>query len=90
MFVDSVLELGGYDVQQALFEPLQQLLDQCKSAKNLSKKFIKRMEALQQDSLAVKAHLLPHMIALTDHVGELVNFGISVSYLMSPFSMEAG
>lgn len=35
--VDVVLDLGGYDVETELLEPLQKLLDQCKSAKVLSK-----------------------------------------------------
>lgn len=34
---DVVLEMGGYDPELELFEPLQKLLDQCKSAKVLSK-----------------------------------------------------
>jgi dynactin 1 len=34
---DVVLEMGGYDPEPELFEPLQKLLDQCKSAKVLSK-----------------------------------------------------
>ncbi|KAJ2935346.1 hypothetical protein H1R20_g1748, partial [Candolleomyces eurysporus] len=71
---DSVLEMGGYNVQEALFEPLQKVLDQCKSAKNLSRKLIKRIEDLSADSAAVKAHLIPQMKGLTDHVSELVNF----------------
>lgn len=76
---DSVVELAGYDIKEAFFEPVQNVLDQCKSAKALSRKLIKRIETLQQDSSAIKAHLLPQMKDLTDHVAELVNFGISVS-----------
>lgn len=34
---DVVLDMGGYDPESELFEPLQRLLDQCKSAKVLSK-----------------------------------------------------
>ncbi|KAJ2917876.1 hypothetical protein MD484_g2604, partial [Candolleomyces efflorescens] len=81
---DSVLDMGGYNVQEALFEPLQKVLDQCKSAKNLSKKLIKRIEDLSADSAAVKAHLLPQMKGLTDHVSELVNFGISLAQQVMP------
>lgn len=32
-----MVDLGGYDVETELLEPLQKLLDQCKSAKVLSK-----------------------------------------------------
>lgn len=35
--IDVVLDMGGYDPESELFEPLQKLLDQCKSAKVLSK-----------------------------------------------------
>jgi dynactin 1 len=34
---DVDLDLGGYDVEEELLGPLQKLLDQCKSAKVLSK-----------------------------------------------------
>ncbi|KAG2022561.1 hypothetical protein CC2G_000299 [Coprinopsis cinerea AmutBmut pab1-1] len=81
---DSVLDMGGYDIEEALFEHLQKLLDQFKSAKHMSKKLIKRLESLQHDSMAVKAHLLPQMKGLTDHVAELVNFGISLAQSVMP------
>lgn len=35
--LDVDLDLGGYDAEEELLEPLQKLLDQCKSAKVLSK-----------------------------------------------------
>jgi dynactin 1 len=71
--------MGGYDVDQALFQPLQKVVDQCRAAKNLSRKLIKRVEDLAVDSAAVKAHLIPQMKALADNVDEVLNFGISVS-----------
>jgi len=36
-YLDAVLDLNGYDVLTELLEPLQKLLDQCKSAKILSR-----------------------------------------------------
>jgi len=35
--VDVVLEMGGYDIDQEFFEPLNAVLNRCKSAKNLSR-----------------------------------------------------
>jgi dynactin 1 len=35
--VDVVLEMGGYDIDQEFFEPLNGVLNRCKSAKNLSR-----------------------------------------------------
>jgi hypothetical protein len=35
--IDVVLDMGGYDPEEELIEPLQKLLEQCKSAKVLSK-----------------------------------------------------
>ncbi|TFK24263.1 dynactin [Coprinopsis marcescibilis] len=81
---DSIMDMGGYDVNQALFEPLQKVLNQCRSGKSLSKKLIKRLETLLKDSAAVKVHLLPQMKALTDNVAELVNFGISLAQSVMP------
>ncbi len=35
--VDVVLEMGGYNIDQEFFEPLNGVLNRCKSAKNLSR-----------------------------------------------------
>jgi dynactin 1 len=34
---DIVVDLGDMDIEEALFEPMQKLLDQCKTAKVLSR-----------------------------------------------------
>ncbi|KAF7346159.1 CAP-Gly domain-containing protein [Mycena sanguinolenta] len=81
---ETVLELGGYNIDTELFEPLQRLLDQYKGAKALSKKLTKRLEDLIQDSAALKAHLVPQMKALSNFVPELVNFGISFAQQIMP------
>ncbi|TBU58180.1 dynactin [Dichomitus squalens] len=81
---DVALDLGGMDAQAEFFEPLQKALDQCRSAKVLSKKLIKRVEDLTQDSMALKAHLVPQLQNLNNTVPELVNFGISLAQLVMP------
>ncbi|KAJ7146369.1 dynactin [Mycena epipterygia] len=81
---ETVLDLGGFDIDTELFEPLQRLLDQYKGAKALSKKLTKRLEDLIQDSTALKAHLVPQMQALSNFVPELVNFGISFAQQIMP------
>ncbi|KAJ7774997.1 dynactin [Mycena metata] len=81
---ETVLDLGGFDIDTELFEPLQRLLDQYKGAKALSKKLTKRLEDLIQDSTALKAHLVPQMKALSNFVPELVNFGISFAQQIMP------
>nr|GAT55786.1 predicted protein [Mycena chlorophos] len=81
---ETVLDLGGYDIEVELMQPLQRLLDQYKGAKALSKKLTKRMEDLIQDSAALKAHLVPQMKGLSNFVPELVNFGISFAQQIMP------
>ncbi|KAF8893676.1 dynein associated protein-domain-containing protein [Gymnopilus junonius] len=81
---DAVIDMGGYDIEQELFEPLGVLLNRCKSAKTLSRKMIKRLEDLAQDSSAVKPHLIPQMKALSNYIAELVNFGISLAQQIMP------
>ncbi|KAF9011292.1 dynactin [Cyathus striatus] len=76
---DAVLDMGGYDVTTEVVTPLQKLLDQCKSAKVLSKKLTKRVEDLAHDSAAVKAQFISQMKGLSDFVAELINFGISLA-----------
>ncbi|KAI5998160.1 dynein associated protein-domain-containing protein [Pisolithus albus] len=86
---DVVLDMGGYDPETELFEPLQKLLDQCKSAKVLSKKLTKRLEEVIQDSAALKAHLVPQLKSLSNAVPELVNFGISLAQQVIPHLGDA-
>ncbi|TFK65445.1 hypothetical protein BDN72DRAFT_824554 [Pluteus cervinus] len=77
-------DYGGYDINAELFDPLQKLLDQYKTAKATSKKLCKRVEELAQDSIAIKAHLIPQMKALGNYVTELVNFGIQLAQEVIP------
>ncbi|KAI6120904.1 dynein associated protein-domain-containing protein [Pisolithus croceorrhizus] len=86
---DVVLDMGGYDPETELFEPLQKLLDQCKSAKVLSRKLTKRLEEVIQDSAALKAHLVPQLKSLSNAVPELVNFGISLAQQVIPHLGDA-
>ncbi|KAM5535272.1 hypothetical protein V8D89_011078 [Ganoderma adspersum] len=81
---DVALDMGGVDAQGEFFEPLQKALDLSRSAKVLSKKLIKRVEDLTQDSMALKAHFVPQLQTLTNTVPELVNFGISLAQLIMP------
>ncbi|KAJ7068484.1 dynein associated protein-domain-containing protein [Mycena amicta] len=81
---ETVLDLGGHDIESELLQPLQRLLDQYKGAKALSKKLTKRMEDLIQDSAALKGHLVPQMKGLSNFVPELVNFGISFAQQIMP------
>ncbi|OSD01208.1 dynactin [Trametes coccinea BRFM310] len=81
---DVELDLGSVDPEQDFFTPLQKLLDQCRSAKVLSKKLTKRLEDLTQDSMALKPVLVPQLQALNNTVPELVNFGISLAQLVMP------
>ncbi|KXN84997.1 hypothetical protein AN958_11842 [Leucoagaricus sp. SymC.cos] len=76
---DVVLDLGGYDAETELLDPLQKLLDQCKSAKVLSRKLTKRLDELTQESSALKASIIPQLKALSNPVAELDNFGISLA-----------
>ncbi|KAG6334284.1 hypothetical protein ID866_4799 [Astraeus odoratus] len=86
---DVALDMGGYDPDVELFEPMQKLLDQCKSAKVLSRKLTKRLEDVIQDSAAFKAHLVPQLKSLSNAVPELVNFGISLAQQVIPHLSDA-
>ena len=87
---DVAIDMGGADAEVEFFEPLQKALDLSRSAKVLAKKLIKRVEDLTQDSMALKAHLVPQLQALTNIVPELVNFGISVSSEVSTLGHSQG
>ncbi|RDX50532.1 dynactin [Lentinus brumalis] len=81
---DVAVDLGAVDPEADFFGPLQKLLDQCRSAKVLSKKLTKRIEDLTQDSMALRPHLVPQLQALNNTVPELVNFGISLAQEVMP------
>lgn len=76
---DVDLETGDVDTEAEFFAPLKRLLDQCRSAKVLSRKLTKRLDDLTQDSAALKVHLVPQLQALNNIVPELLNFGISLA-----------
>ena len=40
LLVDAQLDMGGYDIDEELFDPLGVLLTRCKSAKTLSRLFL--------------------------------------------------
>ncbi|KAG1758451.1 dynein associated protein-domain-containing protein [Suillus occidentalis] len=86
---DVVLDIGGYDPEEELIEPLQKLLEQCKSAKVLSKKLTKRLDDVIQESSALKSHLVPQLKTLSNAVPELVNFGISLAQQVIPHLSDA-
>ncbi|KZT27488.1 hypothetical protein NEOLEDRAFT_1060271 [Neolentinus lepideus HHB14362 ss-1] len=86
---DAALDLGGYDIENEFFAPLQKVLDQCKGAKSLSRKLIKRLEELIMDSLALKVSLIPQLQALNNKVSELVNFGIQLAQQIMPHLSDA-
>ncbi|EGN93727.1 hypothetical protein SERLA73DRAFT_172019 [Serpula lacrymans var. lacrymans S7.3] len=86
---DVVLDMGGYDPEVELFEPLYKLLDQCKTARVLSRKLTKRLEDLIHDSSALKSHMLPQLKALSNTIPELVNFGISLAQQVIPHLSDA-
>lgn len=86
---DVALDLGGLDIENEFFGPLQKLLDQCKGAKSLSRKLTKRLEELIQESSALKAPLIPQLQALNNLVSELVNFGIQLAQQIMPHLSDA-
>ncbi|KAI0808086.1 hypothetical protein C8Q74DRAFT_1380692 [Fomes fomentarius] len=73
--VDVEVNLGSVDPEADFFEPSQKLLDQCRSAKVLSRKLMKPVEDLTQDSMTLKSHLL-------------VNFGFSLAQLVMPHNSD--
>ncbi|EJD45781.1 hypothetical protein AURDEDRAFT_87692 [Auricularia subglabra TFB-10046 SS5] len=76
---DNSVQYDDLDADEALFKPLQALLDQFKSAKVLSRKLIKRLEDLLIDSNALKPFLMPNLNSLTVNVSKAVDFGIQLA-----------
>ena len=69
------------DFRERIFDPIQGLLDQCKGTKNLSRKLVKRIEDLVDDSAALKDNLMPRIGGLNSKVSLAVDFGIQVRRL---------
>ncbi|TCD64746.1 hypothetical protein EIP91_003668 [Steccherinum ochraceum] len=81
---DMEVDTGDHDADEEFFAPLQKLLDQCRGARVLSKKLVKRVEDLTQESAALKSRLVPQLQALVNSAPELVNFGISLAQQLMP------
>ncbi|KAH8094699.1 dynactin, partial [Cristinia sonorae] len=82
---DVEFDLGDHDAEEEFFAPLRKLLDQCRSARVLSKKMVKRVEDLIQESAALKPRIVPQLQTLVNIVPELVNFGISIAQQLIPY-----
>ncbi|KAF8610746.1 hypothetical protein BDV93DRAFT_517841 [Ceratobasidium sp. AG-I] len=76
---DTVVEHGDLDVEQTLFEPMTQILEQCKSAKIAFRKLVRRVEDLIQETSAVKLALIPQLTALTVTMIKGCDFGIQLA-----------
>ncbi|THH30239.1 hypothetical protein EUX98_g3963 [Antrodiella citrinella] len=81
---DVEADMGDLDADETFFTPLQKLLDQCRGARVLSKKLVKRVEDLTQESAALKSRIVPQLQQLVNDVPELVNFGISLAQQLMP------
>jgi dynactin 1 len=75
---DIERDMGEYDIDEVLFNPLQKVLQQTKGAKNISRKLTKRIDDLVEESSALKAHFVPRLNAVNDLMPELTNFAIQV------------
>ncbi|KAI0307655.1 dynein associated protein-domain-containing protein [Multifurca ochricompacta] len=81
---DVAQDLTGMDPEKNFLEPIQKSLDQCKNAKVVARKLVKRLEELAHESSALKAYLVPQLEALCSIVSEMVNFGIQLAQQMIP------
>ncbi|KAG9118459.1 hypothetical protein FRC07_007022, partial [Ceratobasidium sp. 392] len=76
---DTVVEHGDLDVDQTLFEPMTQVLEQSKSAKVAFKKLVRRVEDLIQDSSALRGTIIPQLTALNSAMVKGCDFGIQLA-----------
>ncbi|KIY73325.1 dynactin [Cylindrobasidium torrendii FP15055 ss-10] len=76
---DVVLDLAGMNAEPELLDPLQKILDGCKSAKLVSRKLVRRLEDLSQESFAAKAIYVPHMRTLVEASQKLVAFAFTLA-----------
>ncbi|KAG8679840.1 hypothetical protein FRC08_016710 [Ceratobasidium sp. 394] len=76
---DTVVECGDLDVDQTLFEPMAQVLEQSKSAKVAFRKLVRRVEDLIQDNSAIKGTILPQLTTLNAAMVKGCDFGIQLA-----------
>jgi dynactin 1 len=81
---DIPRDLNGMDPRKSFLEPIQKSLDQCKNAKAVARKLVKRLEELAHESSALKAYLVPQLEALCNIVSEMVNLGIQLAQQTMP------
>jgi dynactin 1 len=81
---DVARDLDGMEPEKSFLEPIQKSLDQCKNAKIVARKLMKRLEELAHESSALKAYLVPQLEGLCNIVSEMVNFGIQLAQQTMP------
>ncbi|QRW26877.1 Dynein associated protein [Rhizoctonia solani] len=77
---DTVLEYGDLDIDRTLLEPIAQILEHPRAPSLLSsKKLVRRVEDLIQESSALKLDLVPKLTALTTTMIKGCDFGIQLA-----------
>ncbi|KZS86748.1 hypothetical protein SISNIDRAFT_434236 [Sistotremastrum niveocremeum HHB9708] len=76
---DVVLQFGDMDPNEVVFEPLERLVENCRSVKNVARKIVTRIEGLLGESSAVKPDILPQLQALSNALSKALNFSIELA-----------
>lgn len=80
--------MGDEELEVELIVPLQKILDQCRSARIVSRKLVKRGDDLINESSALKAVFIPRLQHLVGLMALALNFGVNMAQQVRSYLMD--
>jgi dynactin 1 len=80
--------MGDEELEVELIVPLQKILDQCRSTRTVSRKLVKRVEDLINDSSALKAVFIPRLQHLVGLMALALNFGVNMAQQVRGYLLD--
>lgn len=81
-------EMGDEELEVELIVPLQKILDLCRSTRGVSRKLVKRVEDLINDSSALKAVFVPRLQHLVGLMALALNFGVNMAQQVRGYLLD--
>ena len=85
---DVEWEMGGKNIEDDLFDPLQELINRIRNTKVLTRKVLRRLLSLAENDEAVRMEAIMHLPPLGRLTSQLVTFATQLSKSISAYVAE--
>ncbi|KZO99357.1 hypothetical protein CALVIDRAFT_477249 [Calocera viscosa TUFC12733] len=85
---EILFESDDLELDVAVYDPLNSVLAQARSARTAIRKIISRIQDLVNDKAALRSNLIPTLGGLTEHMSKTIDFGIQLAQRVSMHIMD--